>query len=70
MLALETERQRIGEGVKRQRESLGWSKEELAFRAGLSHVTIYKIERGANTTYDTLAKIADALDISVAKLVE
>lgn len=67
---MEGARQRIGDKIMVQRKAAKLSRERLAAHAGLSAVTVYKVEHGENATYDTLAKIADALDVSVSKLVE
>lgn len=46
--------------IKQERESYGWTQNELAKKAGIPQSTIARIERGANTSMDTLSKIANA----------
>lgn len=70
MLAEEIGRRNVGKEIARLRGERGWTKEQLAVYADVSHVTIYKVERGENATYRTLHKIAGALNVPVAKLVE
>lgn len=53
----------VGKNVKKYREELGVSQEELAFRAGLHRTYISGVERGIrNPTVTVLGKIAEALD--------
>lgn len=46
----------------RARENAGLSQHELAERSGVPQSTIARIERGYNTSIDTLSKIASALN--------
>ena len=46
----------------RARENAGLSQRELAERSGVPQSTIARIERGYNTSIDTLSKIAFALN--------
>jgi len=59
-----------GEKIKAWREKKGLSQGKLAELSGLHITTIGKIEVGMrpNPSINTLQKIADALGISVAKL--
>jgi transcriptional regulator with XRE-family HTH domain len=58
-----------GEKIRKLRLEKGWNQAELAARAGrLNTVTISQIERGANTTTDTLQRIAEALGVSLVDL--
>jgi transcriptional regulator with XRE-family HTH domain len=55
----------------RIREMRRWKKltqEQLAEKADLSVVTLSTIERGGNTTTDTLERIAKALDVEFSML--
>jgi transcriptional regulator with XRE-family HTH domain len=57
--------------IKRERASLGISQGELAERSGLHRTYVSDLERGTrNPSIESLAKIAEALRISVAKLFE
>lgn len=48
--------------IKARREALGWSRAELARRAGMNQVTVGAIEAGRQVAYESqLAKIAAAL---------
>ena len=49
----------------------GFSQEELAFEAGISKTSIWKIETGkVSPTVETLAKIAEALGIDFTTLTD
>jgi len=52
--------------VQRYRESLMMSKAELARKAGLSTLTIDRVEAGRACRLDTKRKILLALDLSIA----
>ena len=57
--------------VKFERLKKGFSQEELAFKAGVNKNTIWKIETGkVSPTVDTLAKIAEALEIEFTTLTD
>ena len=60
----------IGQKIKRKREELGWTQEELATRMGYkSKSTINKIEMGINdVSQSKIVKFAEILDTSVAYL--
>lgn len=62
----------IASNLKRIRSIKGYSLEKVARLADLSLNTIVKIENGANTnpTFETLNKIAQALEISVDNLIK
>ena len=53
------------------RKQRRWSQEKLAVESGISYNTIIKIERGGikNPKIETVIKLADALDVSVDKLI-
>ena len=54
------------ERLQRRRETLGWSKTELAKRVGITKVSIWGFEKGQKVpSVDTLIALADALDVSV-----
>lgn len=62
----------ISKTIRGYRQEKGISQEALARAADLSFPTIVKIESGEtpNPTIDTVKKIADALDVSVDKLLK
>ena len=61
----------IAGNIKKFRIELKLTQEALARKADLSYNTIIKLESGASPTprIDTLVKVADALEISLDKLV-
>jgi transcriptional regulator with XRE-family HTH domain len=64
------EKSTIGENIKKYRNKLGISQDQLSKKADLAFHTIAKIEAGStpNPTIETVAKIAKALDVSVDDL--
>jgi transcriptional regulator with XRE-family HTH domain len=64
-------RERFGDRLKRFRDSRGWSQRELAQRAGIPQPTIGYLETGRRSglTVETARRIADALGISIDRLV-
>ena len=61
-------RKKLGARLRKLREAQGWSQEELADRAGLHRTYISSVERGVrNPTITVLAKISDALNMSLAE---
>lgn len=61
----------FGRRVRAERERAGLSQEKLAERAGLHATYIGRVERGArNVTLYNILRIADALDINPAELVD
>ena len=64
-------RRRVGLNVKQLRQDLGISQEELAFECGLHRTYISGVERGVrNPTVVVLEKVAKALKVSSARLLE
>ena len=53
------------------RKQKGWSQERLAQEAGISYNTLIKLERNGikNPKIETVIKLADALNVSLDKLV-
>lgn len=47
--------------LMKAREAAGLSQAELAIRAGVPQSTVNRIEHGANTSFDTMSKLAFAL---------
>lgn len=62
---------RVGKRIRELRLKKGWSQEYLAAEAGLNMNYLGGIERGErNPTLKNLARIADALGVTVPDLVE
>jgi len=62
---------RVGSNLRRAREEVGISQEELADRAGLHRTYVSGVERGIrNPTVTVLEKIAKALKIKSSTLLE
>lgn len=63
-------REVVAKNIRQFRRDRGWSQEDLSFEAGLHRTYISGVERGKrNPTITVLAKVAGALDVSVAELV-
>ncbi len=61
----------LGEAIRRIRISKGISQEELALLAEVDRSYMGRVERGDNNAATlTLARIARALDVSIAKLMK
>jgi transcriptional regulator with XRE-family HTH domain len=61
---------KIGMRIAQARKARGWTQEGLAERSGLHKQTISEWERGNRTpSTDALAKVADALGVSLQELV-
>lgn len=60
----------LAERVRELREARGLSQNALAKAAGLSHTFIGRIESGVarRPSYDTLRRLADALDVPIGRL--
>lgn len=62
-------RQRVAWHIRRQREVLGISQEELAGRAGLHRTYVGSVERAErNVSVDNIERLARALGLDVADL--
>ncbi len=60
---------RFGEKLRNIRLDLGYSQEELSFKAGLHRTYISSVERGKrNISIVNIKKIADALDLKMIDL--
>jgi transcriptional regulator with XRE-family HTH domain len=69
--AKQEHRKILGETIRSIRRGEGISQEALAEMADLHHNFIGEIERGEKAaSIDTLVKIAEALGVSVSKLVD
>ena len=64
-------RERFGDRLRQFRENRGWSRRELAQRAGIPQPTIGYLESGQRSgiTVETARRIADAFGISLDRLV-
>lgn len=66
---MEEVRASFGRRVRTLRETLGWSQERLAERAGLHWTYVGGIERGErNPALDNINRLAQALGVSLAAL--
>jgi transcriptional regulator with XRE-family HTH domain len=64
-------RRQLAAGLKRERARLRWTQEQAAEKAEMNIRHYQKVEAGvANVTLRTLAKLARALDVEVARLFE
>ena len=62
---------KIGLKIKFERQKRGFSQEDLAFEAGLSRNSVWKIETNqVSPTIATLEKIAKALGMDFAELLD
>jgi len=61
----------LAENIKKLRKNKSLSQDKLARLADVTYNTLVKIESGANKnpTLETLTKLADALNVSIDKLV-
>lgn len=58
--------------VPELRTAKGWTQQELARKAGVSRLTVINVERGdaRRVDFDVLEKLADALGVDPAVLLE
>lgn len=71
MIKVTTVSKKIGQNLRKIRESKGITQEQLALSAGLNRAYIGYIERGErNPSTNTLVKIAKALKISPKDLLD
>jgi transcriptional regulator with XRE-family HTH domain len=64
-------RELVAKNIRELRQERGWSQDELAARAGLHRTYIGTIERAEQgITVDSMEKLAVALNIKVARLLE
>lgn len=62
--------QRIGERVRIERESRGWSLADLAAHSGVSRAMVHKLEHGGSSpTATLLARLAGAFGLSMSQLI-
>lgn len=61
----------FGQNVRRIRQEIGFSQEELAFRAKLHRTYISSIERGVrNVSLENIFAIAEALEVPPGELLK
>ncbi len=61
----------LGKAIRNARTSQGITQEELALKAGVDRAYLGRVERGDNNVaLLTLEKVADALGLSMAKLLQ
>ena len=61
----------FGVNLRRERESLGLSQEDLAEKAGLHRTYIGSVERGErNVSIDNMDRLANAVDATIQSLLE
>jgi transcriptional regulator with XRE-family HTH domain len=59
----------LGVAIRHMRHDRGLTIEDLAFKAGIHHTHLSRIERGhGNPKWDTLRAIASGLDVSLSTL--
>lgn len=69
LILLMTINKKLGKRVRKVREELGLSQEELGFKSGLHRTYISDIERGTkNPTVVTIDTLAKALGVSISEL--
>ncbi|RRD05197.1 helix-turn-helix domain-containing protein [Arachnia propionica] len=52
--------------VREARKARGWSQTELATHAGVSRLTVTRLEAGKSVSSSTLLKVADSLGLRLA----
>lgn len=55
----------FGEVIREARKRHGWSQTELGEQAGVSRPTIARVEANNDVTTATIAKVAQALDLTL-----
>jgi len=61
----QAEQDGFGEAVREARKRHGWSQGELGEKAGVSRPTIARVEANNDVTTATIAKIAQALGLTL-----
>lgn len=60
----------LGRNVRKHRQALGLSQEQLAFEAGMKRSYVSELERGLrNPTVRALGRLADALSVDPSILI-
>lgn len=62
----------IGKNIKKYRNKLGMTQDDLVRKSGVKHTTLTKIEGGfvKKPSVQVIAKIAKALAVSIEKLIQ
>jgi len=62
----------IGENIKRARNKLGLTQDDLAKKADIKYTTLTKVESGTvnKPSVQTMAKIAKVLGVSIEELIK
>ena len=62
----------IGENIKRVRNKLGLTQDDLVRKSGVKHTTLTKIESNVviKPSVQTVSKIAKALDVAIEELLK
>lgn len=61
----EVEQRGFGDVIREARKKQGWSQVELGEKSGLSRPTIARVEANNDVTTTTIAKIAQALGLTL-----
>ena len=70
-LTLEVHLKSLGRHIQERRKARGWSQLELASRAGIDRTYLSTVEQGKqNVTIAAVLRIADALDTTLAQLID
>jgi len=61
----------ISENIKKMRAKLGFTQDDLAKKADVKYTTLMKVESGTvnKPSVQTMAKIAEALGVSIEELI-
>ncbi|OIP80648.1 MAG: hypothetical protein COT39_04235 [Parcubacteria group bacterium CG08_land_8_20_14_0_20_48_21] len=62
----------IGENIKKARNKLGLTQDDLVKKSGVKHTTLTKVESGVvnKPSIQTMANIAKALGVSIEDLIK
>ena len=61
----ETDQMNFGDTIREARKKRGWSQAELGEKSGVSRPTIARVEANHDVTTATIAKIAQALGLTL-----
>jgi transcriptional regulator with XRE-family HTH domain len=60
----------VGDRIRQARLAHGWTNEELARRMAVNWRTVHRWQKGQLPKFETLARLADVLEVPEAYLVE